>query len=125
MLYLILFMIHMLGLIGWGGITTGAYYMMAIDGEVTERRLQAYRKLVIVEIISLFALAISGIYMWVMLGMPHWVYPAFALAPVLGIGEWYHFRVAHSRDFLRKMRYVSFFYTVIAIFLIYDMIFKP
>ncbi|WP_232048931.1 hypothetical protein [Sulfuracidifex tepidarius] len=115
----------MFGLIGWGGLTTGAYYMMAIEGEATEKMLKAYRKLVIVEIISLFALAISGIFMWIELGMPDWVYPAFALAPVLAVGEWYHYKIAHSTDFLKKMRFVSIFYTIIAVFLIYDMVFKP
>ncbi len=125
MLYHLFFLIHMFGLIGWGGLTTGAYYMMAIEGEATEMMLKAYRKLVILEIISLFALAFSGVYMWIRLGMPSWAYPAFALAPVLAIGEWYHYKVSHSPEFLKKMRFVSIFYTIIAIFLIYDMVFKP
>jgi hypothetical protein len=118
-------MIHILGLIGWGGLTTGAYYMMVIENEATIKMLRAYRRLVIIEVISLIAMAISGLYMWIELGMPNWVYPAFALAPLLAVGEFYHYRLTFSDKFLEKMRYLSVFYTIIAIFLIYDMIFKP
>lgn len=125
MLYLVFLMIHILGLIGWGGLTTGAYYMMVIENEATIKMLTAYRRLVIIEVISLITMAISGLYMWIKLGMPNWVYPAFALAPLLAVGEFYHYRLTFSDKFLEKMRYLSVFYTIIAIFLIYDMIFKP
>lgn len=127
MLYEIAFAIHMLGLIGWGGITTGAYYLIQFSGMRDSRLLSTYRRLVYLEWISLLAMAFSGLYMWMRLGMPAWVYPAFALAPVLAFGEYYHWRLTYLdiNVFIKRMRFLSTFYTVIALFLIYDMVFKP
>ena len=66
--------------------------------------------------------------MWDRLGMPPWVYPAFALSPVIALGEYYHWRLTYVGDmdiFLKRMRILSLFYTLVALFLIYDMVFKP
>ncbi|MCG3109311.1 hypothetical protein L3N51_01601 [Metallosphaera sp. J1] len=128
MLYDVAFMIHMLGLVGWGGLTTGAYYLLEFSEGKDRRLLLGYRKLVYLEWISLIAMAISGAYMWLRLGMPSWVYPAFALSPVLAIGEYYHWKLTYLNDvnlFLKRMRSLSLFYTLVALFLIYDMVFKP
>ncbi|QKQ99026.1 hypothetical protein GWK48_00220 [Metallosphaera tengchongensis] len=128
MLYQIAFAVHMIGLIGWGGLTTGAYYVLQWGKSDDSRLLLAYRKLVYVEIASLVAMTVTGLFMWMELGFPSWVYPAFAMAPVLGVGELIHWRLTYVGDlaiFLRRMRYLSAFYTVIALLLIYDMVFKP
>ncbi len=128
MLYEIAFMIHMFGLIGWGGLTTGAYYLLQFSNWRDNSVLIAYRRLVYLEIISLIGMALSGLYMWSKLNYPSWVYPAFIVSPILAYGEYLHWRLTYVNDinvFISKMRYLSLFYTVIAIFLIYDMVFKP
>lgn len=127
MLYEVAFTIHMIGLIGWGGVTTGAYWLVVLSGIREQRVLLVYRKLVYLEWASLLALAISGGYMWEMLGRPSWVYPAFYVAPILAVGEIYHWRLTYLtvEIFRKRMRFLSVFYTVIALFLIYDMVFKP
>ncbi|ABP95152.1 hypothetical protein HA72_0983 [Metallosphaera sedula] len=128
MLYELAFAIHMLGLIGWGGLTTGAYYLLEASGVRERKILLGYRKLVYVEWVSLLAMTLSGLYMWDRLGMPPWVYPAFALSPVIALGEYYHWRLTYVGDmdiFLKRMRILSLFYTLVALFLIYDMVFKP
>ncbi|AWR98505.1 hypothetical protein [Metallosphaera hakonensis] len=128
MLYQIAFTIHMLGLIGWGGLTTGAYYLLEFTKIRDKSFLVGYRRLVYVEWGSLLAMALSGVYMWSRLGYPTWVYPAFFMIPVLFLGEIYHWRLTYVDDlnsFLRKMRPLSLIYTVVAIVLIYDMVFKP
>lgn len=126
--YDLAFFVHMLGLIGWAGLTTGAYFMMESSGSFTQENLRGYLRLVKLEILSLMAMGVSGIYMWSLLGYPHWVYPAFAVAPVLAVGEFYHYRVSSlgdSEKFRKYMRVLSPFYTVIGLLLIYDMVFKP
>ncbi|AOL17226.1 hypothetical protein BFU36_11485 [Sulfolobus sp. A20] len=128
MFYEIAFMIHMLGLIGWGGLTTGAYYLFTFYKLTDVKILTAYRRLVYLEIISLIAMALSGLYMWSRLNYPSWVYPALVISPILAYGEYLHWRLTYVNDintFMSKMKYLSLFYTVLAIFLIYDMVFKP
>ncbi|EZQ01608.1 hypothetical protein CM19_12820 [Candidatus Acidianus copahuensis] len=128
MLYEIAFFIHIIGLIGWGGITTGAYYLLTLTRPKDLTFLSAYRKLVYLEIFSLISMTISGLYMWKVIGCPSWTYYAFFVSPILGAGEYIHWRLTYVEEiesFFSKMRYLSIFYTIIAFFLIYDMVFKP
>ena len=126
-LYSLMFFVHMLGLIGWAGITTGAYFLIVLTGLDSESVLVGYRKLVILEIVSLVAMGLSGMVMWHMLDRPTWAYPSFALFPVLAFGEYYHYRLTFKDvvTFKRRMRYLSWYYTIVGLFLIFDMTFKP
>ena len=126
-LYSVMFFVHMLGLIGWAGITTGAYFLVVLTGLFSEKVLAGYRKLVILEIVSLVALGVSGMVMWHMLDRPTWAYPSFALVPVLAFGEYYHYRLTFKdvTTFRGRMRYLSWYYIIVGLFLIFDMTFKP
>ena len=126
-LYSAMFFVHTLGLIGWASVTTGAYFLIVLTGLDSEKVLVGYRKLVILEIVSLIALGLSGMAMWHMLDRPTWAYPSFALVPVLAFGEYYHYRLTFKdvMTFRRRMRYLSWYYIIVGLFLIFDMTFKP
>ena len=126
-LYSVMLFVHTLGLIGWASVTTGAYFLVVLTGLDSEKVLVGYRKLVILEIVSLIALGLSGMVMWHMLGRPTWAYPSFALVPVLAFGEYYHYRLTFKdvMTFRRRMRYLSWYYVIVGLFLIFDMTFKP
>lgn len=98
----------MVGLIYWGGLKTGAYFIISSTNLDSGTLLKSYRKLVILEIVSLISIKISGLIMWSMLDYPTWVYPAFILAPVLAFGEYYHYKLTFHdlNTFRQKMKWI-------------------
>ncbi|AHC50856.1 hypothetical protein SUSAZ_01820 [Sulfolobus acidocaldarius SUSAZ] len=127
MFYELMLYIHLLGIIGWAGLSTGAYYLIEFMKLTDSSILVAYRKLVFIEIISLFVTALSGAYMWMELGFPRWAYYAFIISPFILFLEFYHYRLTYRGvvEFRRRMRFVSVLYILVTLFLFYVMIFKP
>jgi hypothetical protein len=129
-IYYLFFYLHMLGFLGWAGITTGAYYLMELSGGWTTDLIRAYWKLLYLELGSLALLTLSGAEMWSQLGYPSWVHPALAISPLVALAEYIHLTsVRKMMDrpsaLRRRLRYLSWYYTLITLFIIYDMVFKP
>ncbi|MEZ0319876.1 MAG: hypothetical protein ABWK05_07810 [Pyrobaculum sp.] len=130
MLYEALLTAHILSLVGWAGLTTGAYFV--VRGSKAEALPEAYKKLVHVEAASGALLFATGLAMAVhVYGFPRsplWIHYALGVALIAGILEVVHVRAARRWDPPRYHRLVKAlapaWVTIVAVML-WLMVWKP
>jgi putative membrane protein len=101
--------LHITGVVGWGGLSTGGYYVLKNCGDGCYGR---YRRLVHLQFASALAVFAAGLTLAVIrYGLPKsplWIYAALGIAPAIGVVELIHLWAA-GRGLDRYEKYVRVF----------------
>ncbi len=130
MLYEILLSIHLLSLVGWAGLSTGAYLVVReAAGSVLPN---SYKRLVHAQAAFAGLLFLSGLTMAVLVyGFPKsplWIHYALGVALVAGAIEAYHVRAVRrysAERYHRAIRMLAPAWAVILAVMLWLMVWKP
>jgi putative membrane protein len=124
----VLLAVHITGVVGWGGLSTGGYYVLKSCGGGCYGR---YRRLVYLQFASALAVFATGLALAVVrYGFPRsplWIHAALGIALAIGVVELAHLWVAEE-GLQHYEKYVRIFiplWTAGYLAMIYLMIFKP